>query len=113
MISMKSVDDLPSELMEDESVKQLREVMKLLSQKGITNAVFDVTLMRGLDYYTGMVFELLTIRQRITERCLAADDMMDWLGYLALNRLLRLVLVWARQRWSNFGSARLVAKIGV
>ena len=58
MISMKSVDDLPSELMEDESVKQLREVMKLLSQKGITNAVFDVTLMRGLDYYTGMVFEL-------------------------------------------------------
>ena len=59
MISMKSVDDLPSELMEDESVKQLREVMKLLGQKGITNAVFDVTLMRGLDYYTGMVFELL------------------------------------------------------
>jgi len=58
MISMKSVDDLPSELMEDESVKQLREVMKLLSQKGITNAMFDVTLMRGLDYYTGMVFEL-------------------------------------------------------
>ena len=102
MISMKSVDDLPSELMEDESVKQLREVMKLLSQKGITNAVFDVTLMRGLDYYTGMVLSFLTIRQRITERCLAEDDMTDWSGYLALNRLLRSALVWARRRWNNF-----------
>ena len=43
MISMKSVDDCRANWMEDESVKQLREVMKLLSQKGITNAVFDVT----------------------------------------------------------------------
>lgn len=31
--------------------------MRLLKQKGITNAEFDVTLMRGLDYYTGTVFE--------------------------------------------------------
>lgn len=58
MISMKSVDDLPPEVADSPSVQQIKTVMKLLRQKGITNAVFDVTLMRGLDYYTGTVFEL-------------------------------------------------------
>lgn len=57
MISMKSVDDLPEELKNDISVLRICEVMELLQQKKITNAVFDVTLMRGLDYYTGTVFE--------------------------------------------------------
>ena len=57
MISMKSVDDLPAELSDSPSVQQIRTVMDLLRQKGVTNAVFDVTLMRGLDYYTGTVFE--------------------------------------------------------
>ncbi len=74
------------------------------SQKGITNAVrcyFDART--GLLHGYG-----LTIRQRITERCLAVDDMTDWLGYLALSRLLRSALAWA-QRWSNFGGAWLVA----
>ena len=57
LISMRSVDDLPEELVDSPSVQQLRQVMTLLRQKGIGNAMFDVTLMRGLDYYTGTVFE--------------------------------------------------------
>ena len=57
MIGMKSVNDLPEELAGDPSVKQIREVMDLLVKKGIKNAIFDITLMRGLDYYTGTVFE--------------------------------------------------------
>ena len=57
LISMRSVDNLPPELSESPSVWQIRELMDSLKQKGITNAVFDVTLMRGLDYYTGTVFE--------------------------------------------------------
>lgn len=57
MISMKSVDDLPGEMIDSPSVVQIRQVMETLERKGIKNAVFDVTLMRGLDYYTGTVFE--------------------------------------------------------
>lgn len=57
LISMKSLDSLPEELMDTPSVIQLRRVTRALSRKGITNAEFDVTLMRGLDYYTGTVFE--------------------------------------------------------
>jgi histidyl-tRNA synthetase len=57
LLNMQTVDDLPDELNETQSAWQIRELMDLLRQKGIQNAVFDVTLMRGLDYYTGTVFE--------------------------------------------------------
>ena len=30
----------------------------MLKNRGITNAVFDPTIMRGFDYYTGTVFEM-------------------------------------------------------
>ena len=41
-----------------EIVDEIRVVMAKLEKLGITNAVFDQTLMRGFDYYTGIVFEV-------------------------------------------------------
>ncbi len=38
--------------------QDVREVMALLEGFGITNAVFDPSIVRGFDYYTGVVFEL-------------------------------------------------------
>jgi len=58
LLNIKSFDDLPEEFANSADVIQIKQVMELLQQKGITNAVFDITLMRGLDYYTGLVFEL-------------------------------------------------------
>ncbi len=34
------------------------EVMSLCAEAGITNITFDVDVVRGLDYYTGLVFEV-------------------------------------------------------
>lgn len=34
------------------------ELLVALKQKGITNAEFDANIVRGFDYYTGMVFEV-------------------------------------------------------
>ncbi|MBP9771986.1 MAG: histidine--tRNA ligase [Candidatus Pacebacteria bacterium] len=39
-------------------VDDLEQVIAGLSAVGITNVAFDPTLMRGFDYYTGIVFEL-------------------------------------------------------
>lgn len=58
MISMRQIADLPAEVADSPYAAQLRQVMTSLRQKGIANAEFDITLMRGLDYYTGTVFEL-------------------------------------------------------
>jgi len=41
-----------------EKVEEIRSVMAQLEKLGITNVVFDQTLMRGFDYYTGIVFEV-------------------------------------------------------
>ncbi len=41
-----------------EKVEEIRTVMAQLEKLGITNTVFDQTLMRGFDYYTGIVFEV-------------------------------------------------------
>ncbi len=37
---------------------ELIAVLEKLSVSGITNAIFDPTIMRGFDYYTGIVFEV-------------------------------------------------------
>jgi histidyl-tRNA synthetase len=34
------------------------EVIALLKEMGVTNAVFDPSIVRGFDYYTGIVFEI-------------------------------------------------------
>ena len=57
LINIHSIDDLPQEVKNTPAVLELMQLTDLMKQKGIVNAVFDVTLMRGLDYYTGTVFE--------------------------------------------------------
>lgn len=58
LLKVDSINSLPDELQSHASVKELRELMDLLLETGTSNAVFDITLMRGLDYYTDIVFEV-------------------------------------------------------
>lgn len=58
-----SIIDSPEKIIEnlgrdDEDVQSILNLLDKLSKLGIKNAVFDQTLMRGFDYYTGMVFEV-------------------------------------------------------
>ncbi len=50
--------DLPAELAKHPSVAELQQLMQLLESSGIGNVEFDITLMRGFDYYTDIVFEV-------------------------------------------------------
>ena len=58
LITAKSMADLPQELRDSDAVIEVQELFTLLQDAGVTNAIFDITLMRGLDYYTGTVFEV-------------------------------------------------------
>lgn len=58
LLSVQTVSDLPPEIRESSISSEIEELFKLLEQSGVKNAVFDVSLMRGLDYYTGTVFEV-------------------------------------------------------
>lgn len=58
LLSTKSLEDLPEEIKDYQSVSKLHKLLGLLDVSGITNASFDVSLMRGFDYYTDIVFEV-------------------------------------------------------
>ncbi len=57
LLSAKSMSELPDEIRSNSAVQEVQELFTHLSNAGVKNAVFDITLMRGLDYYTGTVFE--------------------------------------------------------
>lgn len=59
LLGAKSMADLPDELRDSGAVSEVQELFTLLEAAGVTNAIFDITLMRGLDYYTGTVFEVI------------------------------------------------------
>lgn len=53
-----SLDDLPDDIKSTKYFSELQDILSQLSKLGINNAVFDITLMRGFDYYSGIVFEI-------------------------------------------------------
>lgn len=57
LLQAKSMGELPEEILESSAVREVQELFTLLDHAGVKNAIFDITLMRGLDYYTGTVFE--------------------------------------------------------
>lgn len=58
LFGIRKLEDLPAELAKHPSVKELAQLMTMLKDATITNVSFDITLMRGFDYYTDIVFEV-------------------------------------------------------
>ena len=61
LLDAKDLKDLPAEALNQESAIELKSLLDQLKAAGITNARFDGTLMRGFDYYTGIVFEVFDL----------------------------------------------------
>jgi histidyl-tRNA synthetase len=57
LLSAKNMSELPESIRESDAVQEVQDLFTYLDRAGIKNATFDITLMRGLDYYTGTVFE--------------------------------------------------------
>lgn len=58
LMDAKKIEDLPEQIRQHTSVQELANLMYVLEQSRITNFEFDITLMRGFDYYTDVVFEV-------------------------------------------------------
>jgi histidyl-tRNA synthetase len=58
LLSAKTMSELPKELLDSGAVQEVQYLFTLLKEHGVGNAVFDISLMRGFDYYTGIVFEV-------------------------------------------------------
>jgi histidyl-tRNA synthetase len=62
-LSIKTLLHLADELGETEGVKELVVLLGKAVDRGSKNVVFDASLMRGFDYYTGIVFEFFDTHQ--------------------------------------------------
>lgn len=58
LIKAKTLADLPDDIRETQAVTEVQVLFTLLADHGITSATFDITLMRGFEYYTDIVFEV-------------------------------------------------------
>lgn len=58
LLDNSELDKFPTELKNTTDYQNVIKILKVLETQGITNARFDIFLMRGLDYYTGTVFEV-------------------------------------------------------
>jgi histidyl-tRNA synthetase len=58
LLKTTKLEHLPAGFEQKPSVQRLRQLMSMLADSRVTNAKFDITLMRGFDYYTDIVFEV-------------------------------------------------------
>lgn len=58
LVGTSDLDTLPDKLKESEERAELDGLVERLSKLGIGNVEVDTGIMRGLDYYTGIVFEV-------------------------------------------------------
>ena len=74
---------LPQTAEEHQGLKEIRNVIQGLERLGITNVRFDQTLMRGFDYYTGVVFEAFDLNPANRRAVLGGgryDDLLSLFG---------------------------------
>jgi histidyl-tRNA synthetase len=58
VLAAQDFAQLPAAVQGNEAIQRLQQVLEQLAAVGIGNAAFDVTIMRGFDYYTDIVFEV-------------------------------------------------------
>lgn len=58
LLDARRLQDLPAEVQTQPAAQVLKTLLDQLKKAGLTTVTFDGTLMRGFDYYTGIVFEV-------------------------------------------------------
>lgn len=58
ILAVKTLDDLPEQVRSSDATKNISSLLQLLADNGVTNVAFDISIMRGFDYYTDIVFEM-------------------------------------------------------
>lgn len=58
LLSINEISDLPEDIRSQESYSKLIQLLEMLSSSGVNNIKYDISLMRGFDYYTDIVFEV-------------------------------------------------------
>lgn len=77
------ISRLPESARANEDTQEIKELQKRLLALGISNTAFSPTLMRGFDYYTGIVFEIFDTNPDNRRAIFGGgryDDLLDIFG---------------------------------
>ena len=83
ILGLQSFDSLKKFGVGENIILDLEKIQKTLKSKKINNVVFDITLMRGFDYYTGIVFEFFDTHPENNRSLFGGgrfDDLLDIFG---------------------------------
>ncbi len=86
-----TIKELKTKLTDEEAlegIKELEELFSYLKIMGIKNVIFDVSLARGLAYYTGTVYEAYAKKSAVTSSLAAGGRWDDMIGkFMGGNRI--------------------------
>jgi histidyl-tRNA synthetase len=70
-----------------EARTELRDVLENLKKAGIGNAEFDLSIARGFDYYTGVVFEVFDVSPQNNRALFGGGRYDDLVGIFGVEKV--------------------------
>jgi histidyl-tRNA synthetase len=102
LLAVKDLAKLPPELQKHASVRELQNMLSMLSNAGIKNARFDISLMRGFDYYTDIVFEVFDTHPDNNRSMLGGGRYDGLVGLFGVNPVPTVGFGWGDVTLANF-----------
>jgi len=102
LLDAKSISELPADVSEHSSALQIESVLSSLKQANINNAVFDITIMRGFDYYTGIVFEAVDTHPENNRSMLGGGRYDGLVGLFGVDNVPTVGFGWGDVTLENF-----------
>lgn len=105
ILDAKNLADLPAKARQHQAAQELQALLEQLQTGGITNVTFDSTLMRGFDYYTGIVFEVFDTDPANNRSMLGGGRYDGLVGLFGVTPVPTVGFGWGDVTLSNFLSA--------
>lgn len=105
ILDAKELQDLPAEAQDQPCTIELSTMLEQLKASGIKNVIFDGTLMRGFDYYTGIVFEVFDTNPENNRSMLGGGRYDGLVGMFGVAPVPTVGLGWGDVTLANFLAA--------
>lgn len=102
LLDTRDIRHLPEQAIQTKAAKELEHLQKQLTAAGIANIRFDGTLMRGFDYYTGIIFEVFDTDPDNNRSMLGGGRYDGLVGLFGVNPVPTVGFGWGDVTLANF-----------
>jgi histidyl-tRNA synthetase len=102
LLKIKDIAHLPEVVRNHPATQELARLLEMLKEARIPNARFDITVMRGFDYYTGIVFELFDMHPDNTRAMMGGGRYDGLVGLFGVEPVPTVGFGWGDVTLQNF-----------